>query len=369
MPTVSVIVPNYNHAPFLRQRIDSILAQTYRDFELILLDDCSTDDSREILADYAGRAQAGAPVPHDIHLGLNEKNSGSPFKQWNKGVRLARGKYVWMAESDDYADPHFLERLVPVLESDGNMQFAYCRSRRVDPRGRVGEFVDKASVIPGVDPSRWAKDFRSDGREECARCMVFACVVQNASAVLFRKSAYEEAGGADEGLRICGDWKLWCSLLLAGKMAYVAEPLNFFRFHDGAARNQFGLWRAGIVEWLAVVRWILERVEVSEPRLGLVRRYHADHWARAILRMGVPWNAKREILRRAKAIDPHSIRSGFRAALLLFPTLAVEYAHWLWCKLWYGLLQLTYGLRHSRGLTREGMADVRARFGIGRGAK
>ncbi|MGH9735921.1 MAG: glycosyltransferase [Candidatus Acidiferrales bacterium] len=367
MPTVSVIVPNYNHARFLRQRIDSILAQTYQDFELILLDDCSTDDSREILDEYAREGQAGAPVPHDIRLEFNEKNSGSPFKQWNKGVRMARGKYVWMAESDDYADPRFLERLVPVLENDTNVQFAYCRSRRVDPRGHVGEFVDKASLIPGLAPSRWTTDFCSDGREECTRCMVFACVVQNASAVLFRKSAYEEAGGADESLRICGDWKLWCSLLLAGKMAYVAEPLNFFRFHEGAARNQFGLWRAGIVEWLAVVRWILDRVEVSEATLGPVRRYHADHWTRAILRTGVPWSAKREILRRAKAIDPHAIRSGFRAALLLFPTLAVEYVQWLWCKLWYGLLRLTYGLRHSRGRPREGMADVGGNLEAGAG--
>ena len=102
MPKVSVIVPNYNHERFLRQRIDSILAQTFRDFELILLDDCSTDYSREILREYASD-------PHVTHAEFNEVNSGSTFKQWNKGVRLAQGKYVWIAESDDYANPHFIE--------------------------------------------------------------------------------------------------------------------------------------------------------------------------------------------------------------------------------------------------------------------
>ena len=98
MPTVSVIVPNYNHARYLRQRIESVLGQTYQDFEVILLDDCSTDESRSVLGEYAKDPR--------VRIEFNEKNSGSTFKQWNKGVRLARGEYIWIAESDDYADTH-----------------------------------------------------------------------------------------------------------------------------------------------------------------------------------------------------------------------------------------------------------------------
>src|ERR1700722_3014578 len=116
MPRVSVIVPNYNHARFLRQRLDSVVAQTFQDFELILLDDCSTDESRKILEEYARDPRA--------RLELNEANSGSPFKQWNKGVRLARGKYVWIAESDDYANERFLERLGSRLDSHSD--FVLC---------------------------------------------------------------------------------------------------------------------------------------------------------------------------------------------------------------------------------------------------
>src|SRR5260370_24418527 len=109
MTTVSIIVPNYNHGRFLRRRIETILTQTFQDLELILLDDCSTDDSRTILKHYAS-----SPC---VRIEFNEVNSGSAFKQWNKGVRLATGKYVWIAESDHYADPQFLERLVPLLAS------------------------------------------------------------------------------------------------------------------------------------------------------------------------------------------------------------------------------------------------------------
>src|SRR5882762_42615 len=121
-PTVSIVVPNYNHARFLRQRLDSIVGQTFQDFELILLDDCSTDESQSILREYATDSR--------VRLEFNEKNSGSTFKQWNKGVRLARGEYIWIAESDDYADERLLERLVGVLEAEPEVTLAYCRSWR-----------------------------------------------------------------------------------------------------------------------------------------------------------------------------------------------------------------------------------------------
>src|SRR6516225_11041136 len=120
MPKVSVIVPNYNHARYLRERIDSVLGQTYRDFEVILLDDCSTDESRVIISEYAAHPK--------VRIEFNAKNSGSTFKQWNKGVRMSRGTYVWIAESDDYADTRFLERLVSVLEAVPENTFVYCRS-------------------------------------------------------------------------------------------------------------------------------------------------------------------------------------------------------------------------------------------------
>src|SRR5262249_35072754 len=123
LPKVSIVVPNYNHARFLPQRLDSILGQTFQDFELILLDDCSTDDSRTILSQYARDPR--------VRIEFNEVNSSNPFKQWNKGVGLARGEYVWIAESDDYADARLLENLAPRLDDEPRAGFAYCRSWRV----------------------------------------------------------------------------------------------------------------------------------------------------------------------------------------------------------------------------------------------
>ena len=108
IPKVSIIVPNYNHGAYLRKRIDSVLNQTFQDFELILLDDCSTDNSVDILESYNTEARIS-------HIEINKKNPGKPFQQWVRGIELAKGKYIWIAESDDYADNDFLEKTVAQL--------------------------------------------------------------------------------------------------------------------------------------------------------------------------------------------------------------------------------------------------------------
>jgi len=207
MSIVSVVVPNYNHARYLQRRVESILEQTYQDFELILLDDCSTDNSREILASYAGNPR--------VRIEFNETNSGTPFKQWNKGVRLAQGKYIWLAESDDYADERLLARLVTLLEAEPEATFAYCRSWRISEDDQKDGFAD--SYLDYLDPQRWSADFCADGREECRNYFISINPIPNASAVVFRKVIYECIGGADESLCLCGDWKLWAAMALAGR--------------------------------------------------------------------------------------------------------------------------------------------------------
>ncbi len=270
MPTVSVIVPNYNHARYLRRRIDSILAQTYSDFELILLDDCSTDDSQSIIRKYQNDPR--------VRIEFNEKNSGSTFKQWNKGVGRARGKYVWIAESDDYADEHLLERLVSRLDSEKNAVLCYCRSWRVSPDGDVGGFLDVSGS--NLDPDRWTSDFVVNGREECRKYLAQRNSIPNASAVVFRRDIYERVDGADEKLRLCGDWKLWSAMALAGEIAYIAEPLNYFRFHDSSVRAQSQRLGVEADEYLEVIRWIVERVTTPETDR---RKVCEDLFKRALL--------------------------------------------------------------------------------------
>lgn len=260
MPTVSIIVPNYNHARFLRQRIDTIVAQTFKDFELVLLDDCSTDDSRSILREYASDPR--------VRLEFNDVNSGSTYKQWNKGVRLARGKYVWIAESDDYADERLLERLLVVLEADPEVSFAYCRSRCVDEHGCAGAFAD---VRLNYDSQQWAMDFCDGGYAACRKYFLVVNPIVNASAVVFRKAVFDKVGGADETLRYCGDWKLWAAIVLEGKFAYLCKPLNYYRFHDETVRSKSSKDALQITEPLQVLRWFAQKGLLTQGEVEKVR--------------------------------------------------------------------------------------------------
>ena len=313
MPTVSVIVPNYNHARFLPKRIDSILRQTFRDFELILLDDCSTDESRSILSCYAS--------DHRVRIEFNEVNSGNTFKQWNKGVRLARAQCIWIAESDDYADERLLERLMAVLDADPTVTFAYCRSWRVSEDDQKHGFADW--YLECLDPQRWTADHYADGDEESRNYFVFSNPVPNASAVVFRRAIYESIGGADESLRLCGDWKLWAAMALTGKVAYVAEPLNFFRFHEASVRSTSKYEARDVAERLRVTRWIVEHVTPTDAVREKLCEMYSFYWVPAIMSMHVPPELKWSILSDVKAIDPHLLRRVVRPA---FMTLRLKFA-------------------------------------------
>ncbi|MDF7810188.1 glycosyltransferase [Hymenobacter sp. YC55] len=226
-PKVSVVIPNYNHALYLPKRIDSVLNQTFSDIEIILLDDCSLDNSSEIIKNYAALDKRIQPV-------FNTKNSGSVFKQWEKGLSLAKGEYVWIAESDDFAELDFLSTLIPLLDNDESVAFAYSDSRIVNEKGEpIGKISDIKERIFKTD--YWDHNYIAEGKTELRRFLSLQCTVNNASAVLFRRSSIEAAGGVDTSFRYTGDWMMYIKLSLLGKIAYKAACLNNYREHGANA--------------------------------------------------------------------------------------------------------------------------------------
>ncbi|WP_374528782.1 glycosyltransferase family 2 protein [Acinetobacter sp.] len=219
---VSVIVPSYNHAQYLEERIESILQQTYTEFELILLDDLSPDHSAEILNKYKNH-------PKVSHCIINDKNSGSTFYQWNKGMSLAKGELIWIAESDDVADATFLEKLVTHFIQNPNLVLAYSQSHRMNAQGEVtGSWKD---FTDAVDPILFANDFEMSGLEYINRFLNRQNTVPNASGVLFKKQTFLDVGGANPSLRFIGDWEIWAKIISQGDLCYTAECLNYFRYH------------------------------------------------------------------------------------------------------------------------------------------
>ena len=338
MPKVSVIVPSYNHARFLRRRMDSVLQQTFQDFELILLDDCSPDDSREILSSYAGDSR--------VRIEFNAANSGSTFKQWNKGVGLARGEYVWIAESDDYSDARFLERLVGVLDAEPEAAFAYCRSWRVSAEDTFDGYGDYYLhyYLDFSRTLRWTTDYLASGYEECQEYFVRFNIVPNASSAVFRRAVYEQVGGADESFRLCGDWKLWGSMALTGKVAYLAEPLNYFRFHDESVRGRDGLRVVAAQESIHVVRWMRDKVTITESMREISCELLSGGWIPVVVSAHLPLERKWAILRSAMAIDPRALRRLVRGwyYTVIGNTIRVRF--------WHPVMDFTRPVRHALGL-------------------
>jgi glycosyltransferase involved in cell wall biosynthesis len=230
MLKVSVIIPNYNHAPYLQQRIDSILNQTCQNFELIILDDCSTDNSKDVIEPYRNHPKVSQIV-------YNEKNSGSTFKQWRKGIGLTKGEYIWIAESDDYCDACFLERTLDVMGKNSNTGLVYCRSVIVNESNEIKRNWEYSSNEP--DKYLWENSFQYNGNEFVKKYMFYENRIPNASAVLFRKKILESFIKSVNGFKLNGDWFLYMKILSVADVAFLSEPLNYFREHDhkGSRKN------------------------------------------------------------------------------------------------------------------------------------
>lgn len=220
---VTVIIPNYNHERYLKQRIDSVLNQTYQDFELIILDDKSTDNSKEVIELYRSHPKVSKIV-------YNEINSGSTFKQWNKGIKLAQGELVWLAESDDDASEFFLEEMVARFNQNPTLGIVYCDSYYMNEQS---EKLQCTHIWKNerFTTNRWDNDFINTGINEVNNYLIFHNVIDNASSALFKKEILFKAGLADESFRYAGDMFLYMKVLLLSDVAYVAKPLNYFRDH------------------------------------------------------------------------------------------------------------------------------------------
>lgn len=273
-PLVSVIVPNYNHAPYLQERLDSIIGQTYQNMEIIVLDDRSTDDSLSVIKRYSDKVS---------QVVVNEKNSGSPFVQWERGFSLAKGDLIWIAESDDTCQPDFLERMVAEFEQRPELAVAFCRSQRIDVDGnRLGEDgFDEPSVIEG---RLFIKNYLSRYN-----------YIVNASSAVFARKLLDEVDRSYTQFRGCGDWVFWAEVAKSGYVAYIDVPLNCFRQHGNnttAQQTRTGkgeqevaevtkyLHRKGYIGWTALLR--AQVVHVYSVKYGKLSGVVSDEARREI---------------------------------------------------------------------------------------
>lgn len=269
MPSISIIVPNFNHAQYLQRRLSSIFRQTIQDFELIFLDDASTDESLKVFESFA----------HDprVICKLNDQNSGNPFIQWNKGLALAQGQYIWIAESDDFAEPTFLEEMIKAIELNPSTGLATCRSFLADD---LDQNLGLFNVYHWFsDNSRWQTGYFNTGLSEIRDYLALQNTIPNASATLIRKSLIDEGARAPENMLLAGDWHFWVTLLLQTNICHIGKPLNYFRqAHSSSQRSRTASGGKEVFESFTVYEYILKNMDMDDRQKfranwGLLRRW------------------------------------------------------------------------------------------------
>lgn len=288
-------MPNYNHAAYLKERMDSILAQDYPDFEVILIDDASTDESVAVLNEYANN-------PHVKKLIVNETNSGNPFAQWHRGLKEASGDYVWIAESDDVAEPTLLSRLMEALE-EKEATLAFCHSQWIDADGQP--------IARSLDPL-WKKDFSMAGGTFVRQHLLGYNSICNASAVVFRRDAVEAVDMYQvEQFTASGDRLFWIQLALQGRVAYVADSLNKFRQHTEKVSGSAEAKGLNIVQDHTIYQLVAPMLNLSGSERNTICGYH---W-KAMHRSTVSEEGQMNAL-QAWAVEPEFGRLAFLFYLL-----------------------------------------------------
>lgn len=223
---ISVVVPNYNYEKFLYQRLYSILSQNYKIFELIILDDCSKDNSKEMIDAICSKLKSHVK----IRAVYNDTNSGSAFKQWKKGMSLATGDYVWIAEADDYCENNLLRTLVKPILKDNNIMISYCDTAFIDVFGNI----TLKSIKPEIDIQKsghWNKSYINNGIDEIKNYSYLNCTIANVSSAIIKNGDYEEYLKMSGEFKQAGDWLFYVNLISNGDIAYSNKILNYYRVH------------------------------------------------------------------------------------------------------------------------------------------
>ncbi len=205
-PKVSVIIPSYNATRFVKTTIDSVLAQTFQDFEIVVVDDGSTDNTKEVLQDYGDKIR------------YLYKENGGVSKARNYGIENANGKYIAFLDADDVWMPEKLEKQVELLESNAEIGLCYVATQKVD------EELNYLSTINANSYEDYCE----------ALLLNLNIVAGSCSSAMVRRDIVSQTDGFDSKFSTYADWEMWLRLSLLTKFAPIQTELVKYRIVAGS---------------------------------------------------------------------------------------------------------------------------------------
>lgn len=318
-PEVSICIPSYNHGAFIGKAIQSVLDQTFRNLELVIVDDCSTDNSVKVIKSFRDPR---------IKFFRNKKNLGM-VPNTNKILRLAKGKFIGILSSDDYYDPKMIETALEIFDKYPGVGLTFSPWVLVDEKGKV------------ITKTELPRDKRLFKAKEGFKRLALANLVPP-SGVIFKKRCYDAAGPFDEEFPYCHDWNMWLRLSLRYDFACLPDYLFYYRIHSGnttiALYNSF---------------------ETALQEYGMLKKLQkeVDPELSAFLEEGAKRASRRALLNsiggllqggRSKALEFFSVALGLRRKNLVWPPaplcLFAILAGWNGVKLSAGLCKKLLGV-------------------------
>lgn len=260
---VSVVVPNYNYENYLPIRLESIINQSVKPKEIILLDDVSSDHSVDVSEPILKMAKEKYGI--DYKIIRNTTNNGC-FRQWLKGIDLAKEEFVWIAEADDYAKPNFIETLMPKF-NDKNVVLSYAKSSVIDSNSDLPDY-DYNSYVSDLDGEKWTKDFVEDGKDYIIKYLSQRNTIPNVSSTIIRKTATKGMEKELSKYNAIGDWLAYIYIISKGKVAYSCLELNGHRRHGNSiiAKEEKNIMF--VKELLKIKKYVIENFEFDDVTLN-----------------------------------------------------------------------------------------------------
>lgn len=219
---VSVIIPTYNRADYLRDAVESALAQTFRNFEILIVDDGSTDCTSEVAASYRGKARY-----------LTQQNSG-PAAARNNGIRNAAGRYIAFLDSDDVWLPEMLSRQISMFQANPTAGLAATGYRLMDAEQQISDAIimDRKELEAARKGDHYKNFFATSG-------------------VMVKKECFQSVGLFNENLDFAEDWDMWLRILQHYGFVYLPEVLMHYRVHP--AKISAGSLQKNMKNWQKVI--------------------------------------------------------------------------------------------------------------------
>lgn len=250
---VSVIIPNYNYQDFIIERIDSVINQSYPIYEIVVLDDASTDNSVAVIEE---KLNSIHHIPTKFIK--NEKNSGCVFKQWLKGLENITGDYFWIAEADDSADPLFLETAMKGFDNE-RVVLSYTDSARIDEKNQlIARNSQDLYNMCHID--KWDHPYINSGIDEIKYTLSITNTILNVSSVVWKKKDYTDIFSQAASFKVAGDWYIYTKVLEDGDIAFSNLSLNYYRKHSNSV--------------CTVVKADIEYAEICRIQDMIANKYH-----------------------------------------------------------------------------------------------